>query len=108
YSPDSKTVVSGGNAVLRLFDTATLRQRTILGSGGIVTAVAYSRDGKTLASTGSDAAVRLWDVSGDKPKAGPVIPAGTAILYALAISPNGKLVAAAGQDTIVRVLDVGG
>jgi WD40 repeat protein len=108
YSPDGKSIVSGGSSWLRLWDPATLRQRTILGSGGSITAVVYARDGKTLASTGSDAVVRLWDVSGDKPKTGPVIPAGTAVLYALAISPSGKLVAAAGQDTIVRVFDISG
>jgi WD40 repeat protein len=108
YSPDGKTVVSGGSSILRLWDTATLRQRTLLGHGGAVTAVIYSRDGKTLAAAGTDATVRLWDMSGDKPKAGPVITAGTAPLNAVALTPGGHLLATAGADSMVRLFDLTG
>jgi WD40 repeat protein len=106
YSPDGKTVVSGGNSILRLWDTATLRQKGYLGHGGSVTAAVYSRDGKTLAACGTDATVRLWDMSGDKPKAGPFITAGTGVLNAVALTPGGHLLATGGQDTMIRLFDL--
>jgi WD40 repeat protein len=108
YSPDGKTVVSGGSSILRLWDTATLHQRGILGHGGAVTAAVYSRDGKTLAAAGSDATVRLWDMSGDKPKPGPVITAGTGVLNAVALTPGAHLLATGGQDAMVRLFDLTG
>ncbi len=108
YSPDGKTVASGGSTVLRLWDASTLRQRHLLGHGGAVTAIHYSRDGKTLVAAGNDGTVRLWDVSGDKPKAGLVLAAGTSALYGLALPPSGRLLATGGTDTMVHVFDLSG
>jgi WD40 repeat protein len=107
-TPDGKTVFSGGNSVLRVWDGATLRQRVVLGQGGAITAASLTRDGKTMATAAADASVWLWDLRGDKPTNTASVKSGTGILSAVAISPGGKLLAAGGADMLVRLFDLGG
>ena len=65
-----------------------------------VAAVAFSPNGKFLASADGDGYVRLWDTATDKPAGQPLPvapqPPGTRVgLGALAFSPDGKLLASA-------------
>lgn len=66
--------------------------------------VAYSPDGKILATTGIGNAIGLWD-----PHTGEELGAlcgHTADVRSIAFSPNGKLIASGSRDKTVRIWDV--
>jgi RNA polymerase sigma factor (sigma-70 family) len=100
FSVDSKALLSGSeDQTVRLWDVATGTQRHIFkGHRSAVHCVAFSPDGKTIASAGStglDSGIRLWDVAtGSELR---VLKGQKALAVALAFSPNGKLLASAGS-----------
>jgi WD40 repeat protein len=90
-SPNGRIIASGK----RLWDTSTGAER-ILETKGSVDAVAFSPDGKLLASgSSSEGTVKLLDVSTGAEVRG--MDAGIGIARSLAFSPNGKLLAGAGS-----------
>ena len=68
-----------------------------------VTSVAFSPDGKTLASGSWDKTVRLWDVDTRTLKA--TLEGHTDYVYCVAFSPNGKTLASGSEDYSIRLWD---
>ena len=70
-----------------------------------VYSVAFSPDGKTLASGDADSTVRLWDVAAHQPIAAP-LTGHTDAVDSVAFSPDGKTLASGSIDGTVRLWDV--
>jgi WD40 repeat protein len=75
-------------------------------------ALAFTPDGKTLATAGVDGDVKVWDLAAGKEQAG--FRRNPFVIRALAVSADGRLLAAAGGDRFVldapgavRILDPG-
>ncbi|WP_370944814.1 hypothetical protein AB5J62_37690 [Amycolatopsis sp. cg5] len=77
----------------------------LTGHTGVVWALAYSADGKRLASTGRDDGVRLWDMTGRPTELGLVAPPGVRATT-VGISQDGATIAIGDSDDRVHLWDV--
>lgn len=67
--------------------------------------MAFSPDGKTVATAGEDRSLRLWDVKTHRLIGRPISGHDGAV-QAIAFAPAGRLVATAGADGTARVWNV--
>jgi WD40 repeat protein len=91
--------------MVRLWNPATGRPvgAPLHASAQGVTAVAFSPDGKLLASGGADGTVRLWNPATGQPVGAPLHASAHNGVTGVAFSPDGKLLASAGADGTVRL-----
>jgi WD40 repeat protein len=70
-----------------------------------VEALAFSPDGKTIATGSWDKTVILWNVRQHRPR-GPPLVGHTSFLHAVAFSPDGRTLASGGSDNRIILWDV--
>jgi WD40 repeat protein/uncharacterized caspase-like protein len=82
---------------VQIWDVASGREvGTLKGHGRAVGKVAFSRDGKLLATAGTDNTIKIWDVAAKRDLV--TLTGHTANIESLDISPDGRLLASATED----------
>lgn len=102
WSPDGQRLALGtGHGEVRLYEMPGLRLTRILpGHSGAVSAIAWSCDGRWLASVSFDKTGRIWGRDGTP---GPVLRGHGDAAHAVAWSPTGGWVATGANDGTTRL-----
>ncbi|KAF9260008.1 WD40 repeat-like protein [Marasmius fiardii PR-910] len=117
FSPDGKYLVTGAedrritSPFFQIWDIATKQIISFFdGHQDVVSSLAFSSDGRLLASGSGDKTVRIWDITDGASKTFTINDPDSinqdSSVTSVAISPNGQYVAAGSLDTIVRIWDM--
>lgn len=108
YPGAARVATAGDDGLIRVWDVRTGRLlRSVRGTGGTISDVAVSPDGRLLASctdSGADSKVQLLDARTLRPHR--TFEAQEEGVFEVVFSPDGRLLASGGRDHVVRLWDV--
>ena len=115
FSPDGALLAAGGcvayyefcikgETVVWNVETGERYGPVLGGHTDDVWSVAFSPDGRLLATGAADKLVRLWNVATGEPATEPLVDHNQ--IRGVAFSPDGKILASAGEGTAIRLWDV--
>lgn len=105
FSPDDRILASAAGSDINLFDTQTgTFIKKLAKHDAAVNALAFSADGRLLASGSDDRTAIIWQVDSGKSK--HVLKGHDQTVRAVAFSPDGKLLASGSGNAVVVLWEV--
>jgi WD40 repeat protein len=104
FGPDGRTFVYASGHDAKLGDARTYQDiRTMSGHAGDINYLAYSPDGRQLASASDDRTIKLWHTASGKELG--TLRGHAARVLGVAYSPDGRRIASTGLDDTMRLWD---
>ncbi|MFL6276469.1 MAG: WD40 repeat domain-containing protein [Blastocatellia bacterium] len=105
FSPDGHTLATAVDRQAYLWDISTGEIKgTLIGHTSTIYAIAFSADGKTIATISRDATARLWDAATGQAKA--ILRGHNLAIRRMAFSPDARTLATGSQDETAKLWDV--
>ncbi|MDJ0516540.1 MAG: AAA-like domain-containing protein, partial [Trichodesmium sp. MO_231.B1] len=106
FAPDSQTIAIATNNKVELWDVGNINtsqtqpMRVLAGHQALVSAVAISPDGKTIASAADDTTIKVWNIEGQLLHS---FVAHNDKIWKLAFTPDSQTIVSASQDETVKL-----
>jgi WD40 repeat protein len=121
FSPDGKNIASCGyDGTIRIWDIENidggkedgkdsdyvrriLEKQSLQISTDSIQSILFTKDGKTIISSGADSTIRYWDINSGK--CIKILKEHQALIWCLALSFDGNIIASGSDDNTIKIWD---